>query len=120
LGKYYERRGVVEQALAHYEQSALLAESENTTDPLEFLAQLLGQSGNNLRSMDLYRQLTAINPGSASAWTGLGNNLWALGQLEEAEPDNWIACNNLVLVLTQLGRTAEATRYQECASNPLR
>ena len=89
---------------------------------------MLGESGDNARSLEIFKQLTVIDPDNASAWTGVGNNFWALGQLEAAanaykqahmaEPDNWIACNNLVLVLSQLGRTAEAERYAECARQP--
>jgi tetratricopeptide (TPR) repeat protein len=73
----------------------------------------------------LFKELTKLKPESPAAWNGVGNNLWALGQLEEAadayqkahevDPDDTIACYNLVLVLNQIGRTDDAKRYLECS-----
>jgi tetratricopeptide (TPR) repeat protein len=125
LGRFHERHGETEQALIQYERSIALAGPKEKTEPLEAMALLLGTSGNNVRSLELFKQLTALNPNSTSAWTGVGNNLWALGQLEaaadayrqshQADPDNRIACYNLIFVLNQLGRTDEGARYAECA-----
>ena len=108
-----------------YERAIAMAEPAEKSEPLESMALLLGKSGNNMRSLEIFRQLTVLKPESASAWNGMGNNLWALGQLDaavdtylqahEADPHDRIACYNLVLVLNQLGRADEAARYVECA-----
>ena len=92
---------------------------------MEHWATLLGESGDNEQSLELFNQLTRTNPTSASAWTGTGNNLWALGQPEEAvnaylkayelKPGDQITCYNLVLLLNRLGRTEEAYQFSECA-----
>lgn len=128
LGKYYEQRNETEQALAQYERSISLAGPTEKSDPMEQLARLLGETGKNKDSLELFKQLTVLKPHSASVWTGLGNNLWALGQLEvaadaylrahNAEPDNWITCYNLVLVFNQLGRADEAAQYVKCSQQP--
>ena len=125
LGKFFERNGEAAQALALYERSISLAEPSEKVESLEHMALLLGESGDNARSLELYKQLTVLKPDSAFVWTGVGNNLWALGQIEsaadaylqayKADPDNRVTCHNLVLTLNQLGQTAEAARYVECA-----
>jgi tetratricopeptide (TPR) repeat protein len=125
LGKFHERRGETDLALKQYEQSVLLANAAEKAGPLQLLATLLGQSGNSIRSLELFKELTKLKPESPAAWNGVGNNLWALGQLEEAadaykkahevDPDDTIACYNLVLVLNQVGRTDDAKRYLECS-----
>ena len=125
LGKFYERRGEKVKALASYEEAAAVASSKEKVEPMEHMALLLGESGDNQRSLDLYKQLTLLNPKSTFAWTGVGNNLWALGQpgaaadaylkAHNADPDDRIVCYNLVMVLNQLGLYSEASRYTECA-----
>jgi hypothetical protein len=125
LGRFMERRGETDLALIRYEQATSRAKRAETTDPLEYLARLLGKSGDNDRSLVLFKQLTEFNPDNASAWNGIGNNLWALGQpgeaakayqrAHEAEPNDWIACSNLVLILNQMGRSNEAKLYTGCA-----
>ena len=127
LGSFYEQRGKTELALAQYELSAAKASPEEKADPLEYRARLLGESSRHTQSLELYERLAIIAPGRASIWTGMGNNLWAMGQLKGAaeayehalsvEPDDAIACYNLVLVLNQLGRTVEALKYTECAQS---
>ena len=126
LGKFHERRNETEQALFQYEKSISLADPKEKAEPLELMALLLGKSGDNVRSLEMFKQLTVVKPKSASVWNGVGNNLWALGQLDaatdaykqahEMEPDDRTACHNLVLVLNQIGRAAEASLYIECSA----
>ncbi len=126
LGGYLARTGETQAAVGQYEKSVALAGLKDRAGPLEALGLLLGQSGDSTRSLDIYRQLTVLEPNRSSAWVGVGNNLWYLGRLPEAadayrrasaaDADNREACYNLVLVLEQLGRTEEAARYANCAT----
>jgi tetratricopeptide (TPR) repeat protein len=125
LGKFLERQGETDLALIQYELSTSFADLTVSAVPMQHWARLLGESGDNKQSLELFNQLTRINPTSVSTWTGTGNNLWALGRPEEAvnaylkayevKPDDRITCYNLVLLLNQLGRTTEADQFSECA-----
>lgn len=125
LGRYHERNGRIDEAISLYERAVEVAGPEERFSVFRVLAPVLGQSGENARSLELYEKLVSSDPGDASAWTGVGNNQWALGRPEaaaeaylkayEAEPGNALICHNLVLVLRQLGRDEEAMRYLHCA-----
>ena len=127
LGMYLERTGQTQVAARQYEKSVALAGPNDKAKPLEALGRLLGQSGDSVRSLEIYRQATRLEPNRSSAWVGVGNNLWYLGRLPEAadayrravatDANNREACYNLVLALKQLGRTEEAARYAACAAN---
>lgn len=126
LGRYLARTGETQAAVRQYEKSITLAGPKDRAGPLEALGLLLGQSGDSIRSLEIYRQLTILEPNRSGAWVGVGNNLWYLGKLPEAaeayrrahaaDVGNREACYNLVLVLEQLGRTEEAARYANCAT----
>jgi tetratricopeptide (TPR) repeat protein len=128
LGEFNERKGDPVQALDQYEKAASLAEGEDKAVPLERMATILGKAGDNERSLELFRQVTQLEPDNAVAWIGIGNNLWTLSKPAEAvdayrkaykvDPSRWKACYNLVLLLNQLGRTDEAAQYQACAQQP--
>lgn len=127
LGNSLERTGETQAAVQQYEKAVVLAGPKDKADPLEALALLLGQSGESARSLEIFRQLTILEPNRSSAWVGVGTNLWYLGRLPEAadayrranaaDAGNWEACYNLVLVLKKLGRIEEASRYAACAAN---
>jgi tetratricopeptide (TPR) repeat protein len=128
LGMYLERTGETRAAVQQYEKAVALAGPKDKASPLESLGRLLGKSGDSTRSLEIYRQITILEPNRSSAWVGVGNNLWYLGRLPEAanayrkahvaDAGNREACYNLVLALKNLGRTEEAARYAACAANP--
>jgi tetratricopeptide (TPR) repeat protein len=125
LGRYLGRTGKVEEAARLYEQVVALADPEQKAEPLELLGLLLGQAGESVRSLEIYRQVTELEPSRSSAWVGVGNNLWHMGRLDEAvdayrkahtaDPGNQKACHNLAMTLRQLGKTEEAARFDACA-----
>jgi tetratricopeptide (TPR) repeat protein len=125
LGSYLERTGKIEEAARLYEEAVALAGPRQKADPLEQLGLLLGQAGDSVRSLEVYRQVTELEPGRSSAWVGVGNNLWFMGRLNEAvdayrkahaaDPGNHEACHNLAMALRELGKTAEAARFDACA-----
>jgi len=125
MARYLKRTGRTGDAVSQYEKAITLADPGEKAKPLESLALLLGQSGEYERSLELFRQVTILEPRRSSAWVGAGNNLWYLGRLPEAadayrkahaaDAGNREACYNLVLVLRRLGRDAEAARYAACA-----
>lgn len=125
LGSYLERIGETQAAVLQYEKAIALAEQKDKVDRMEALALLLGQSGNSARSLEIYSQITILEPNRSSAWVGVGNNLWFLGRLPEAaeayrkahaaDAGNREACYNLVLVLKKLGKIEEAASYTACA-----
>ena len=56
--------------------------------------------------------------GRRSVWMALGQVTAAVDAYQRAHaaaPGDRIACYNLVMILNQLGRSAEAARYAECA-----
>ena len=126
LARYLERTGHVEDAVALLEAAVALASPSNKAAVLEALGLTLGKSGDSARSLEIFRQVTILEPNRSSAWVGVGNNLWYLGRLPEAadayrkahaaDAGNREACYNLVLVLKNLGKTREAARYAACAA----
>jgi len=126
MARYLKRTGRTGEAVSQYEKAIAFAGPGEKAKPLESLALLLGQSGEYERSLELFSQVTILEPRRSSAWVGAGNNLWYLGRLPEAaeayrkahaaDAGNREACYNLVLVLGRLGRNAEAARYAACAA----
>jgi Tfp pilus assembly protein PilF len=125
IGEYMEHIGKTTEALHLYRKSVAIAKPEEKLRSLEALGTLLGKSGDSRRSLEVFRQMTTLDSDSVSAWIGVGNNLWQMGRLDEAAeayrnayriaPENWKTCANLIQVLSQTGRTGEATRYVACA-----
>jgi tetratricopeptide (TPR) repeat protein len=125
LGRYLERTGKVKEAVRSYERAAALAGPGEKVEPLEQLGLLLGKAGNSARSLEIYRQVTKLEPNRSSAWVGVGNNLWFMDRLAEAadayrkahaaDAGNQEACYNLALALRKLGKAAEAARFAACA-----
>jgi hypothetical protein len=126
LARHLVRTGETKEAVSQYEKAVALAGPRKKAAVLEALGLLFGQSGDPARSLEIYRQVTILEPNRSSAWVGIGNNLWYLGQLPEAadayrkahaaDASNREACYNLVLVLRKLGKTGEAARYAACAT----
>ncbi|MDH3476319.1 MAG: tetratricopeptide repeat protein, partial [Rhodospirillales bacterium] len=125
LGGYLERTGKTDEAIRLYEEAIALAGPRQKAGPLERLGLLLGQAGDSARSLEIYWQVTELEPGRSSAWVGVGNNLWFMGRLSEAvdayrkahaaDPGNRQACHNLAQTLMRLGKTEEAARFAACA-----
>ncbi len=125
LADHLAREGQTKEAIRAYEKSIMLANTNAKPEPLMRLGLLLGESGNSAYSLDIFRQITRLQPGNSEAWVGVGNNLWYLNRLDEAiaayrkahiaDHNNQIACHNLVLVLKQMGKPEEASRYLACA-----
>lgn len=126
LGHRYAQMGKIQAAVQQYEKSITLAGPKDKVKSMEALGLLLGQSGNSERSLEIYKQITNLEPDRSSAWVGVGNNLWYMGRLSaaadayrsafEADNSNRKACHNLIMVLKKLGKTEEAARYATCAA----
>ena len=84
LGDYLDRSGRKSSAIYPYEQAVNLASTNEKPILLERLGTALGQTGDSERSSEIFRQLLQLDPANSYAWVGIGNNQWALGDLNEA------------------------------------
>ncbi|MBF0126502.1 MAG: tetratricopeptide repeat protein [Magnetococcales bacterium] len=109
LAQYAARTGQLQEAMAHYRTAMEKARGKARLDLMEPLALLLGRSGHHGESLALFRQVTVLAPQRASAWVGVGNNLWFMRRPQEAvaayrnavraDPRNQEACHNLNMAL---------------------
>jgi protein O-GlcNAc transferase len=124
LGLASAKNGLLEQAIAHYRQAALL---DPVLESLQFsLGNALMQQGKFSEAATCYAQELLVSPESHSAITNLGNALRKLGQHERAitcyqkaislqlshpeRPNSLgVTFNNLGLTCKDLGRLDEAT-----------
>ena len=129
LGGYYERQGALEAAVGQYRAAAERAAPPGKATAMENLGRAQSLAGNYHASLGTFEEMLRLYPGNASAWIGIGNNRWALGELENAaeaylqahrlDSTAVVACQNLQLVLHELGRVQEAARYSNCAEGRL-
>lgn len=126
--RFMELSGRTEDAISLYEVALLKTEGEAYYDVLEQLGTILGQSGFSVRSLEVFRLLLSFQPNNSRAWVGTGNNLWAMGQLDEAETAyqkailadraNWEACYNMMLLLRQVSKPEKALKFAACSARP--
>ena len=89
------------------------------------LGYLLAQAGDNRSSFQAFREALNLDPADADIHLGLGNNLWALGNLEgavayyrralELAPEHFFAHYNLATVSAGLGRVDQAVKHYRMA-----
>lgn len=127
-GAYWELSGQPDRAIEYYERGLSAVRLEDRPALLERLGAVLGETGASQQSLEIFRQLTELEPDNSHAWVGIGNNLWALGQMDEAanaykkaiaaDSANWQACYNLVLLLRRHGKVQEAMEFSGCNTEP--
>ena len=107
-------RGDIDTAIPMYASALERASTpRERADYLYHMASILGQNGRGNESDNLLRELTLLDPNHSPAWTGLGNNAWSAGRLEDAvahyrralqiNPGNREAVSNLNALLTSMG-----------------
>lgn len=126
LGRYLERQNDLAQAAALYQLAVQRAEAGDWLVAMEHLGIAQSMAGEYEKSLDTFNRMLRADAGNVSAWIGVGNNSWSLGDLEgalrayqhayESEPEGAVACYNLHLILVQLDRNAEAAGYSDCAA----
>ena len=116
LGVAQREHGLLEEAVASYEQA--LALNRNAPEAYSNLANVLADLGRLDEAAAHCRQAIAIAPGHAMAWVNLGYVLQRLGRAQEAieagrqaialVPGNASAHNNLANALSDAGAMQEA------------
>lgn len=76
LGMFAERQGDVLRAVAHYAQVLSLVPRQDKAEFAGKIASLYGRNGFREESIAYYRKELELNPQSASAYAGLGNNYY--------------------------------------------
>lgn len=118
-----ERENNTEYAIDLYLRAAELAPRESDKlDYQENAASLYGQSGNTQKSQELYQDILRHDPKRSSAWVGLGNNALARNSAQQAleyyqkaykaDPNNFVASYNLMLIYQQLGKLQQAAYFR--------
>lgn len=117
------RENNTDYAIDLYLRAAELAPRESDKlDYQESAAALYGQTGNTSKSEELYNEILRRSPNRSSAWVGLGNNALARKNSQQAmgfyqkayqaDPSNFVASYNLMLVYQSLGKLQEAARFR--------
>lgn len=123
LAAAQSRENNTDYAIDLYLRAMQLApELSDQLDFQENAALLYGQSGNANKSEELYREILRRDPQRSSAWVGLGNNALARNNTQQAlefyqrgyqaDPNNFVASYNLMLVYQSLGKLQEAARFR--------
>jgi tetratricopeptide (TPR) repeat protein len=126
LGVYFERQGALQAAVGQYRAALERAGPADKPTAMENLGRAQSLAGNYPASLRTFDDMLRAYPANALAWIGIGNNRWSLGELQGAaeayrqahglDPTAVVACQNLRLVLLELGRVQEASRYSDCAA----
>ena len=74
LGMYAERKGDVLEAVAHYSKVLSLVTDKDKAEFADKIAALYGKNGFREESIAYYRKELELDPQSAAAYVGLGNN----------------------------------------------
>ena len=117
------RENNIDYAIDLYLRAAELAPRESDKlDYQENAASLYGQSGNTQKSEELYQDILHHDPKRSSAWVGLGNNALARNSSQQAlefyqkayqaDPNNFVASYNLMLIYQKLGKLQQAAYFR--------
>jgi len=101
LSKVYLGLGIIDSARIHSEKSVLLNPANKYY--LKFLAGIVHQLHDYARAADLYRQLAALDPGTAEPLSAL-----ALEYLAADQPEKALAVFQEILALDPKDKTAQA------------
>lgn len=117
------RENNIDYAIDLYLRAAELAPRES--DQLDFkenAASHYGQTGNTKKSEELYQEILRRDPKRSSAWVGLGNNALARNRSQQAleyyqkaykaDPNNFVASYNLMLIYQSLGKLQQAAYFR--------
>jgi len=81
-GVIYERRGMVDRAVAQYEKT--LSHDPDAITPAVKLVRSLRRQGNAEKSLNIARQIVNAHPQNPDLWVLLGEGLYQTGRHEEA------------------------------------
>ena len=130
--EYYKKKGVIDDAVITYRHAMNKVSDRNEWLKLARpLALLFAEEKRYPESLAVYTEMTKTNESGHFGWTGMGNNLWMLGRLEEAadayskaleiKPDYFDALYNYGLVNAQTGNLDIAiSTYQNLINLPVK
>lgn len=130
--RYYKNHGMPDKAITTYRQAL-----DNVTDKKDWvtlaenLGVLLAEERRYEESLSLYTEITTMAGFEHLGWTGVGNNLWMLGRLEEAagayqralttQPEYFDALYNYGLVNAKMGNLDVAiSTFEHLVKTPIK
>ena len=124
---YYKSKSQTQKAINIFHQATSVVSPESERmQVIRALALLYAENGSYDQSIEEYRKLKSAEGFEHLGWTGIGNNLWMLGRLEDAssayyealstDPEHISALYNLGLINARLKRFSLAIEAYETLS----